>query len=187
MTKRDLVKWLEKEKEFALNLAKERRKQAIEQATNSAYEAIELDDFIDELSASFSQIIDNFDRLFRRCADHKGMSCHKFHWKLSYAEFKRYLDDPDHLNEHVRELISINTDEYNQVKREATLYCNNVELSYDDVIQTVKNLPTAKDGIEYLKKLGFNVSKIEPLKQEKQLPATISVNVDTKYLILDKK
>ena len=55
------------------------------------------------------------------------------------------------------------------------------------VIETVKNLPTAKDGLEYLKKLGFDVSEIEPAEKKKQLPATISVNVDTRYLLLDKE
>lgn len=86
-----------------------------------------------------------------------------------------------------REVVRINTEDYENAKRQAIAYYNNVEKTYDDVIQTVKNLPTAKDGLEYLKKLGFNTSSILPVEQKKQLPATISVNVDTKYLIFDKE
>ncbi len=187
MTKRDLVKWLELEKESARKIATERRDKMIQDARGKVYDVIKMDQFEQELQESFAQILKSFDNFFYRCSEIKGISTSKFHWKLSYNEFEHYHYDPKHLHAMVQEIVKIDTEDYNKARREAISYYNNVEKTYDDVIQTVKNLPSAKAGIEYLTKLGFDVSKILPAEPVKQLPATIGINVDTKYLIFDKK
>lgn len=186
MTKRDLVKWLEKEKITALATAKERKEKMIEQAAEAEYAAIDLNKFMKEMRESYEDIVSHFDELAERSKSRKGIAVSKFHWKISCSEYSWFVEDPSHLATTVKDLIRIDTEDYQAARRQAISYYNNVEKTYDDVIQTVKNLSSAKDGLEYLAKLGFNTSKILPLEEKKQLPATISVNVDTKYLIFDK-
>ena len=188
MNKRELVKWLEKEKESALVVAKETKAKMIDRAEQKEYDAIELDKFIDEILSSYEDMIKHFDDLMERARKRDGVTVSKYHWKLSYNQMLIYTSNPeDTLKHYIKEMINIDSVEYNTARREAIKYYNSVEQTYDDVIQTVKNLPTAKDGLEYLKKLGFDIKSIMPMEQKKQLPATISVNVDTRYLILNNK
>lgn len=111
----------------------------------------------------------------------------KYNWHYGYNEFLAYYSDKSTIRKNVAESIHLSTKRYKKVVEEINLNRRAVESTYNTVIQTVKNLPTAKDGLEYLKKLGFDVSEIEPAEKKKQLPATISVNVDVKYLLLNKE
>ena len=186
MNKRELVKWLEKEKEAALAVAKKRQNKVIEDAENKEFDSIDLDKFIEEMIASYEDIIRHFDQLIDKCKG-KRITVSKYHWKISYYNMVELSQHPNKLTSYIKEMINVDTEDYNTARREAIKYYNSVEKTYDDVIQTVKNLPTAKDGLEYLNKLGFDIKSIMPLEQKKQLPATISVNVDTRYLIFSNK
>lgn len=186
MNKRELVKWLEKEKSTALNKASQHKAELIDEAAQKVYASIDVDKFIAELSASFLDITRHFEDLFERASSVKGVGVSQYHWRISYNGYQSLLNDPTRLEDYVYEMIKITSEDYESSRKEAIKYYNNVEYTYDSVIQTVKNLPNAKDGMEYLDKLGFDTSSIVPMKQEKQLPATISVNVDTRYLLLNK-
>ena len=191
MNKRDLVKWLEKEKTAALEQAKATKFDIINRALDREYESIGLDSFLDALQASFKSMVDAFDDLKRRCRScsdtDNNIHVSDYYYKLSYVEFTKYTQDRDYLAKYVKEMIGIDTEAYGEAKREAIKFYNNVEMTYDNVIQTVKNLPTAKDGLEYLAKLGFDSSAIVPAQVKKQLPAVPSVNVDTRYLLIKNK
>lgn len=66
MTKRDLVKWLEKEKETALEVARERKTKMITQAVEAEYAIIGLDKFINEMKIDFENMVDILMILQRR-------------------------------------------------------------------------------------------------------------------------
>ena len=114
------------------------------------------------------------------------MSISKYHYRYGYYDFEK-LTHKDDFKSAIFSCISFDKDhEYTKEVRKLRDFVHSVEYTYDTAIQTIKNLPTAKDGMEYLKKLGFDISEIQPAEQ-KQLPATISINVDVKYLLLNKE
>ena len=187
MTKRDLVKWLEKKKPEAIEKAVKSRNEAIDAAKELEYKELGLDDFLDDAIPHLQKFIEKYGKFVDKVNALDGYSMSRYNWHYGYNEFVSYFGDANNIRKNVAECIRLDTERYRKVRDQANSSRNKVEATYNTVIETVKNLPTAKDGLEYLKKLGFDVSEIEPAEKKKQLPATISVNVDVKYLLLDNK
>lgn len=187
MTKRDLVKWLEKKKFEAIAKAERAKDEAIEAARELEYKDIGLDEFLENSVPHLQRFIKNYGEYIKKVNAIDGISMSKYNWNYGYHEFVARFGDIKTIRTKMKESIHLDTKRYNKTREDANSYRRNVESTYNTVIETVKNLPTAKDGIEYLKKLGFDVSEIQPVEQKKQLPATINVNVDVRYLLLNKK
>lgn len=187
MTKRDLVKWLEGKKSYAVSEANSTRSKAIDAAQEVEYKDLGLDDFLDDICPLFDAILDKYRSYLDKVNGIEGVSMSRCHWKYGYNNLFVKFGDRKRLRRELIEIIHLDTERYKEVCHTMRDSCRKVETTYDTVIETVKNLPTYKDGLEYLKKLGFDVSEIQPAEVKKQLPATISVNVDVKYLLLKKK
>lgn len=187
MTKRDLVKWLEKKSSEAKIIAQKDRDKLINSAKEVEYVDIGLDDFVKDSVEMFRKYLDRYADFIKHVNSIDGMSMSKYNWRFGYNDFVARFSDAQTIRDNYIEAIHINTLRYKEIVDKANSDKAKVESTYYTVIETVKNLPTAKDGLEYLKKLEFDVSEIEPAEKKKQLPATISVNVDTRYLLLDKE
>lgn len=187
MTKRDLVKWLEKKKPEAIAKAERAKNEAITAAVELEYKNIGFDDFLDDALPCLHEFIEKYGKFIDKVKTFDGMSMSRYNWKFGYSDFVSRFSDRQDVRKNMGESIHVDTERYRKIKEEAYSNRRNVESTYNTVIETVKNLPTAKDGIEYLKKLGFDVSEIVPAEKKKQLPATISINVDVKYLLLNKE
>jgi len=189
MTKRDLVKWLERKKIEAVDKAAEAKDQAIKNAEELVYEKLGVDEFINNIYSSVSDALDKYEAYIEKVNSKSdtGISISPYHYYYGYNTVLERYGDKRVLRNRLVELIYIKTEDYNTLCSNLREDCRNVHRTYDTVIETVKNLPTAKDGIEYLKKLGFDISEIQPAEKKKQLPATMSVNVDVKYLLLNRK
>lgn len=187
MTKRDLVKWLERKKSEAIDKAERAKNEAITAAKELEYKNIGFDDFLDDALPCLQEFIEKYGKFIDKVKTFDGMSMSRYNWKFSYSDFVSSFSDRQDVRRNMEEAIHIDTKRYNKIKDDMYYNKRGVKSTYNTVIETVKNLPTAKDGIEYLKKLGFDISEIQPIEQKKQLPATISVNVDVKYLLLNKE
>ena len=187
MTKRDLVKWLEKKREEAVSTANNARTEAIDAAKEVEYKLLGLDGFLDDICPLFDAILDKYKSYLDKVNEIEGISMSRYHWQYGYNDLCAKFGDRKRLRRELIEIIRLDTESYKEVCNTMRDSCRKVETTYDTVIETVKNLPTYKDGLEYLKKLGFDISEIQPAEVKKQLPATISVNVDVKYLLLKKK
>jgi len=187
MTKRDLVKWLDKKSLEARTTAQKDRDKLVNRAKEVEYVDIGLDDFVKDTVDIFKKYLDRYGAFIANVNSIDGMSMSKYNWRFGYNDFVAKFSDAQTIRENYKEAIHINTTRYKEIVDKANSDRTKVESTYYTVIETVKNLPTAKDGIEYLKKLGFDISEIQPVAQKKQLPATISVNVDVKYLLLNKE
>lgn len=187
MTKRDLVKWLEAKKTEACNEAETTRRKCVDAAKEFEYANIGLDNFVNESVTILKKFIDEYGKFIDKVNNIEGMCMSRYNWKFGYHDFISKFSDATSIRDNLKEIIRIDTARYKEILSNANEQRRKVESTYDTVILTVKNLPTAKDGMEYLKKLGFDISEIEPAEKKKQLPATISVNVDVKYLLLKKK
>ena len=187
MTKRDLVKWLEKKKPEAIAKAEKAKDEAITAAKELEYKNIGFDDFLDDALPCLYEFIEKYGKFIDKVGTFDGMSMSKYNWRFGYSEFVARFSDRQDVRRNMEEIIHIDTERYRKTRDDVYYNRRKVELTYNTVIETVKNLPTAKDGLEYLKKLGFDISEIRPVEPKKQLPATISVNVDVKYLLLNKE
>lgn len=187
MTKRDLVKWLEAKKIKACDEAETTRRKCIDAAKEFEYANIGLDDFVNKSATTLKKFIDDYGEFINKVNNTDGMHMSQYNWKFGYYEFMTEFNDAASIRKNLEGIIKVDTVRYKEIRDNANEQRRKVESAYDTVIRTVKNLPTAKDGMEYLKKLGFNISEIEPAEKKKQLPATISVNVDVKYLLLNKE
>lgn len=187
MTKRDLVKWLEKKKPEAIAKAERAKDEAITAAKELEYKNIGFDDFLDDALPCLQEFIEKYGKFIDKVKTFDGMTMSQYNWKYGYSDFVARFSNRQDVRRNMEEVIHIDTERYRKTRDDANYNRRKVELTYNTVIETVKNLPTAKDGLEYLKKLGFDVSEIEPAEKKKQLPATISVNVDVKYLLLNKE
>lgn len=187
MTKRDLVKWLEKKKPEAIAKAERAKDEAITAAKELEYKNIGFDDFLDDALPCLQEFIEKYGKFIDKVKTFDGMTMSQYNWKYGYSDFVARFSNRQDVRRNMEEVIHIDTERYRKTRDDANYNRRKVELTYNTVIETVKNLPTAKDGLEYLKKLGFDVLEIEPAEKKKQLPATISVNVDVKYLLLNKE
>lgn len=187
MTKRDLVKWLEKKKPEAIAKADKAREKAIADAKELEYKEIGFDEFLEDAIPHLQRFIKKYGEFIDKVNAIDGYSISKYHWHYGYNDFISRFGDIATIRKNIEEILRLDTERYRKARDDANSNRRAVESTYNTVIETIKNLPTAKDGLEYLKKLGFDVSEIEPAEKKKQLPATISVNVDVKYLLLDNK
>lgn len=187
MTKRDLIKWLEKKKPEAIAKAEKAKNEAIDVAKELEYKEIGFDEFLEDAIPHLQRFIKKYGEFIDKANKFDGIIVSKYNWNYGYNEFVARFGDIKTIRAKMKDSIRLDTKRYNKTKESAYSYRRNVESTYITVIETVKNLPTAKDGLEYLKKLGFDVSEIEPAEKKKQLPATISVNVDVRYLLLNKE
>lgn len=187
MTKKDLVKWLQGQKDVALSKARENSANNKEKLKEKYLKDFGVDKFLDEVMPQLEQVYDSYGKLIDNIMREEGVSISRYHYQFGYYDFEKLTHKSDFKLAIFSCLHFGNDHEYTKEVRKLNSFTRSVESTYDTAIQTIKNLPTAKDGIEYLKKLGFDVSKIEPAEKKKQLPATISVNVDIKYLLLNKE
>lgn len=187
MTKRDLVKWLEKKSSEAIVTARDDRDKMIERAKEVEYVDIGLDDFVKDTVDIFKKYLDRYGAFIANVNSIDGMKMSEYNWRFGYNDFVAKFSDAQTIRDNYIQAIRIDTLRFREIVDKANSDRAKVESTYYTVIETVKNLPTAKDGLEYLKKLGFDVSEIQPAEHKKQLPATISVNVDVKYLLLNKE
>ena len=187
MNKRELVKWLEKKKEMAMAQAKEQRQTVIDTAKEVEYTDIDLQSFIDSVVPLYQQILKNYEDFMNKVDNIPDISLARYYYRFGYSDLKQHYTDNASYKKVMEDTIQIRTQRFTDAKHAAYDAERKVSEAYDTVIQTVKNLPNYKDGMEYLSKLGFNLSEIRPLEVKKQLPATISVNVETQYLLLGKK
>ena len=187
MTKRNLIKWLEKRASEAGREAIVQKNKLIEAAQEEVYKEIGLDEFINQVVPLYKEILDKYDDYLKKIDSIEGVRLYKYNYKFGYNDLtQRYTHVAD-FRETMKDTVNINTQKYNETVSRLSKEASKVVSTYDTVILTVKNLPSAKDGLEYLKKLGFDLSEIEPIEKKKQLPATTNVNVDVKYLLLKMK
>lgn len=185
MTKRDLVKWLESKQSEAKKKATASKDKKIAEIEEAFYKELGLDEFVDTVVPIFEKAFAEYKSFYDKVDNIDGVRISKYGYRRGYFDIEA-LTDKYKIRDSIIEVLNYYDNPIQAKINEVSIECKKVERTYITVIETVKNLPTAKDGIEYLKKLGFDISEIQPVEQ-KQLPATISVNVDVKYLLLNKE
>ncbi len=186
MTKKDLIKWLQRKESKTVETALDVKNKKTDEIREEFYKDLGVDGFVDKVTLIFEKAFTEYEKFYEELDKIEGLRVSKWGYKLGYHDIQR-LADKNAIKQSLIEAINyINHPINKQIMGVNTEY-QKVKNTYYTVIETVKNLPTAKDGLEYLKKLGFDLSEIQSVEQKKQLPATIAINVDIKYLLLNKK
>lgn len=186
MTKKDLIKWVEAKRNEAVAKAKEEENALHDELYQKHLSAMGVDDFINKITPLFDQLLKEYAQFFDKIDNMEGVSISKFGYSGCCYNRVEEMTDKRRAKNNITDVIHFDHDHaFKQEMHKLHEETMKVFTTYETVIQTVKHLPTAKDGIEYLKKLGFNVAEIQPV-QQKQLPATLGTNVDIRYLMLKK-
>ena len=186
MTKVQLVKWLEVKRHQAEKAARETKDKKVTEIKEAFYKELGIDDFVDTVVPIFEKAFAEYKSFYGKVGNIDGVTISKYGYRRGYYDIEALTEKEKVRNSIIEVLRYLDTPTMTKIN-EASIECTKVSGTYNTVIETIKNLPTAKEGIEYLKKLGFDISEIQPVEQKKQLPATINVNVDIRYLLLDKK
>lgn len=186
MTKKDLIKWLQRKQAETIAKAERVKDKKITEIKEAFYEELGVNDFVDTVVPIFKKAFAEYEKFYNKIGAIDNVNISKYGYRRGFYDIMA-LTDKDKIKGSLTEVIHYHEHPVYTKISEVASECSKVGKTYNTVIETVKNFPTAKDGLEYLKKLGFDLSEIQPAEQKKQLPATISVNVDVQYLLLNKK
>lgn len=186
MTKEGLIRWAKTEKDRAVGKAVVESEKKIGELKDKFYEDIGINEFADQVTPIFEQVFAKYKEFYGKLDEIEKIRVSKYGYGRGYYDIEK-LTDKNIIKTAVIEAIHYNQHPIQEQINAISVTVSKVKHTYDTVIQTLKNLPSAKDGLEYLEKLGFNTADITSENKKKQLPATINVNVETKYLMIGKE
>ena len=186
MTKEELIRWAKAEKSKAVEKAQATRDKKILELTDAFYKDLKVDEFVDQVVPIFEQAFKKYEEFYNEIGKVEGVKISKWGYRRGYYDIEKMTDKKIVMGD-ITEAINYKQHPIQEQINAIAGTVSKVSHTYDTVIQTLKNLPSAKDGLEYLKKLGFDTADIAPENKKKQLPATININVETKYLMINKE
>ena len=185
MTKRQLIKWIQNEKVTALEDVRKQRDKGIDCMKSFFMNKVNAEQTIDDLYPILSQLKDVLDSYIGRVAEVGGAHFNQYGNNSLYRNILN-LQTKEEITKWLSDSTSFGGNStYASTRMKLISEVQKVEYAYNTVIETLQNLPNAKSGIEYLVKLGFDPSKIV-VEENKKLPTTVTVNVDTQYLMLNQ-
>lgn len=191
MTKKELIKYLRNRKQSALKAAKQMQIEILESIEDTYYDRLKLTKRASEmlpLVLELKGMIDDY------AENVKSIDKAIFN-AYSFDSLYRILDSvstQDLLEKYLKNSTKFSSCEYYaSTRRKLLSQYQSVINTYDTVIRTVEGLPSIKECLEYIEKIGFNISEVESevkeMTSEKSLPATTNVNIDPRYLLLNKR
>lgn len=186
MTKEELIRWAKAEKDKAVGKASTESAKKIQELKDKFYEDIGVDEFADQVVPIFEQAFAKYKEFYDKLDNIEKIRVTKYGYGRGYYDIEK-LTNKNIIKTALIEAIHFREHPIQEQINAISGTVSKVSHTYDTVIQTLKNLPSAKDGLEYLEKLGFDTADIAPENKKKQLPATININVETKYLMIGKE
>lgn len=183
MTKREIVKWLESQRELKwqeamkdYDLKKAERKAKFEKIIR-----------LDEMTIELSQ---RLDRVHELCDEFETLMCGNpdvYYHGQYYGGINSRLHSligEAVVRQMILNSVSDQSDERKAIEDQWTRDKASIKVNFDKVIAHVRAMSTAKKAIEYLKELGFNVNELQVVTEPETL--AIVAPVDTSYLFLKK-
>lgn len=184
MTKRQIIKWLEFKKKAALEKVEKQSAQAFDAYFNKRNEEIGLNEKAKQISDLMSQACDTIEAFCQEVAQkYPGtvilsncygsmkvrLSAICSPGKVSTKLLREFDDGDTPAMKHLCDWIDSTRSQVN------TTYCS--------VIATVANMPNAKQAMEYLKDLGFDLNELMN-SIEKPMTTALSTSIDTRFLFI---
>lgn len=98
---------------------------------------------------------------------------------LGYDSMTRKLSDIESVEKVIKKYLEYNSSELVRMKKKFEETLRNVRANYATVAAEVKNKTSAKRAVEYLKELGFDVTRLERMQNTE-----IMVQLDKRYLFV---
>ena len=159
MTKRQLVKWLEAKQSDA------KAEVEIQYATaEKAYfaqrdEALKINETVDEVFRLISEADTVANRWKEALEKVEGIDTTRG-WYTSLTTKLSDLSDKENIRMYIMKDFTDGTDALRQLKAKRSETLREIEKNYTNVIANVESMKNAKTAVEYLEKLGFDLSAL---------------------------
>lgn len=159
MTKRQLVKWLEAKQSDA------KAEVEIQYATaEKAYftqrdEALKINETVDEVFRLISEADTVVSRWKEALEKVKGIDT-TCGWYTSLTTKLSDLSDKENIRMYIMKDFTDGTDTLRQLRAKRSETLREIEKNYTNVIANVESMKNAKTAVEYLEKLGFDLSAL---------------------------
>ena len=179
MTKRQLVKWLEAKQSDA------KAEAFIQYATaEKAYfaqrdEALKINETVDEVFRLISEADTVANRWKEALEKVEGIDTTSG-WYISLTTKLSDLSDKENIRMYI---MTDGTDALRQLKAKRSETLREIEKNYTNVIANVESMKNAKTAVEYLEKLGFDLSALIEADNH-PVTTALTVEVDTKFLFI---
>lgn len=184
MTKKQLLKWLDRQKSVALSKVSAEEANAKEALKAWKLAETQFDELIAEIGPKINEVYDRMAEWHEKYKDICGP-------ERAWGGGLRY-----HLTSFVsssRPLAEVLKDtEFTETKHNAELRTryqkmySEVERTYANVAANLGGLANAKLGMEYLESLGFDLSELKA-EEERPVETALAVPINTQFLLLSKK
>lgn len=184
MTKRQIIKWLEFKKKAALEKAEKQSAQAFDAYFNKRDEEIGLDETAKRISDLINQVCETIDIFCQGVAQkYPGITI----LSNCYGSTKVRLSVMCSPEEVRPRLLKEFDDGDTPVMKQLCAWIDNtrsqINTAYCGVIATVANMLNAKQAMEYLKDLGFDLNELMN-SIEKPMTTALSTSIDTRFLFI---
>lgn len=184
MTKKLLLKWLEQQKNKALNIVNRQEAAAKAELNERKYRDTGLEALVAEISPKLNEVYDRVMAWHEQYEEILGPN------RATYNSVGTRLYPLTGTSESLLTLMK--EQEFARTVADADLKSrfsdlrNEVMRTYGNVMKNVENLANAKLGMDYLRELGFDLTSLLAL-EEKPVETALAVPINTQFLLLRKE
>lgn len=182
MTKRQLVKWLEAKQSDAKAEVKIQYATAEKAYFAQRDEALKINETVDEVFRLISEADTVANRWKEALEKVEGIDT-TCGWYTSLTTKLSDLSDKENIRMYIMKDFTDGTDALRQLKAKRSKTLREIEKNYINVIANVESMKNAKTAVEYLEKLGFDLSALIEADNH-PVTTALTVEVDTKFLFI---
>ena len=183
MTKRDLVKWLEKKHSEAMQKAKDEYLALRMQAKQKLCDSHGFNQAADQIQEHLDKALAIWGDWKNKIDGVEGISCHNGYHSLNSSLYVYTREGGSFYNQALNEEIAVDSAEIKHIEATGKELLKNITRNYTNVIAVVQSFKTTKEAAAYLKELGFDLGELE----NPPAPVTaLAVQINTSYLFINK-
>lgn len=183
MTKKQLLKWIEQERNKVCGDLDKKRDEALAACEKKIIEEIGIDAIAHVLHAEFTKI----DAILSKWTAglEKSIVVPNTWYRATHEKIKPYLDSQDDVKEHLLrfDLQIYEAKEYRNIAKKYNDLKAKVAHEYHTLYVNVQDLKTAALGMEYLESLGFDLTELKEA-DAKPVSTTLAVPINVDLLFI---
>jgi hypothetical protein len=183
MTKRDLVKWLERKQNEATDAAADEYYAATGKAHNDVLHELGLEKAAKDMQEHIEKAYDIWMDFQKKCAVIDGVSFRDTYSSPSNRLYEYVGEKGTTFRILANSVIKLNTQVFQDAKTAYEDLIINIKRTYQNVIAVVQSFKTTKEAAAYLKDLGFDLNELD----NPPAPVTaLAVQINTSFLFINK-
>jgi hypothetical protein len=183
MDKRQIIKWLKRKEEESLRTARNNYSLEMDMQKETVEKELGVDMLVDNLHKKYLEM-DRIIDTWRSSVTKEGISVHGSSWYF-FGGIKQMANSKSRIYDKVTNgnEFTDNTSTRKALTKKHETIREGIKKNYTNLLAVAQTL-TGKQLLEYVKKLGFDVSEIEVVKDP--VTTALTVQLDSKYLIINK-